>query len=260
VIDYTRTVSETEGSESSRRYRELMGASSTLMSRGRNEEALQLLDDAIAMAIGEREIRWALAYCRQATYIAKALKDFSKVKHYCETCLAQDPDDSWALSRLADVARRQGEIELAEEYTARYHKAALKRRPPARIIPCSTLPPGFPAELASAVFSSGNEVAWPLNLSVLAVEWFGSHGYAILGTELWEVRADGKSLRLGPGGVRGVCGNTVNRQRGEAWNSFVERSAVETRAYLRAFSASDIAEPGRQYFQVVWMSESGFPI
>ena len=116
------------------RDRELMGASSTLMSQNRNEEALKLLDDAIAMAIGEREIRWALAYCRQATYIAKLLKDFSKEKHYCEICLAHDPEDSWALTGLAGVARRQGEIELAEEYTVRCTKALHKRVGPARII------------------------------------------------------------------------------------------------------------------------------
>ena len=104
------------------------------MSQNRNEEALKLLDDAIAMAIGEREIRWALAYCRQATYIAKLLKDFSKEKHYCDICLAHDPEDSWALTGLADVARRQGEIELAEEYTVRCTKALHKRVGPARII------------------------------------------------------------------------------------------------------------------------------
>jgi tetratricopeptide (TPR) repeat protein len=138
-------MSETEGNESSRHYK-VMGASSTLMSLNRNEEALELLDDAIAMAIGEREIRWALAYCRQATYIAKLLKDFSKVKHYCETCLAHDPEDSWALAGLANVARRQGKIELAEEYTQRSHKALLKRCGPARIIGPSEMRDGARAK------------------------------------------------------------------------------------------------------------------
>lgn len=124
-------MSETEGDESSHRYREVMGASSVLMSQDRSEEALQLLDDAIAMAIGKRENGWVLTLSRQAAYIAKLLKDFSKVKHYCETNLAHDPDNAWALAGLADVARTQGEIELAKEYRARSHKAILKRWPPA---------------------------------------------------------------------------------------------------------------------------------
>jgi hypothetical protein len=43
------------------------------------------------------------------------------------------------------------------------------------------LPPQFPAELAAAAFLAGGEVAWPPALAVLAVEWFGSHNYAVLG-------------------------------------------------------------------------------
>ena len=36
------------------------------------------------------------------------------------------------------------------------------------------------------------------------------------------------------------------------------RSTVETRAYLHAFDSSDIADKGQAYFNVVWVSESGF--
>ena len=121
------------------------------------------------------------------------------------------------------------------------------------------LPPGFPAELASVVFSSGNEVAWPPSTAVLAVEWFGSHGYAVLGTELWFVQTDGiQSLPMGRDGMRGVYGNTVERQKDESWSSFVARSADETRSYLQSFDASDIVEQGRPHFNVVWVSESQF--
>ena len=58
--------------------------------------------------------------------------------------------------------------------------------------------------------------------------------------------------------MRGVYGNTVNRQKDEAWSSLVVRSTVETRAYLHAFDSSDIADKGQAYFNVVWVSESGF--
>jgi hypothetical protein len=121
------------------------------------------------------------------------------------------------------------------------------------------LPSSFPAELASVAFSSGDGVAWPPDLAVLAVEWFGSHGYAVLGTELWVLQTDGiQSLPVGRDGIRGVYGNTVDRQKDQAWSSFVVRSADETRKYLQAFNPSDIVEQGQMYFNIVWASESRF--
>ena len=93
----------------------------------------------------------------------------------------------------------------------------------------------------------------------MAAEWFGSHGYAVLGTELWVVQIDGiQSLSLGHDGMRGVYGNIVNRQKDEAWNSFVVRAMAETRSYLQTFDSSKILEPGQLYFNVVWASESDF--
>lgn len=127
------------------------------------------------------------------------------------------------------------------------------------LMPPDFLPPSFPAELADLAFSLEDEMAWSRDRAVLAVEWFGSHGYAILGTELWVVQTNGiQSLPLGHDRTRGVYGNAVSRQGDEAWNSFVARSMAETRAYLQAFNLSDIAEPGELYFNVVWVSESGF--
>lgn len=121
------------------------------------------------------------------------------------------------------------------------------------------LPPEFPTELAYAVFSRGDEVAWPPALAVSAVDWFGSHDYAVLGTELWLLQGDGiQSLPIGRSGMREVHGNTVNRHIHEAWSSFAARSAAETRAYLQSFKPSDIVEPGQPYFNVVWVSEADF--
>jgi hypothetical protein len=105
------------------------------------------------------------------------------------------------------------------------------------------LPTNFPAELADLAFSSGDEVAWSPERVVLAVEWFGTHGYAVLGTELWVIQKDDiQSLPLGHDGKRSVYGNTVNRRQDEPWSAFVVRSTSETRAYLQSFSVSEIAE------------------
>ena len=121
------------------------------------------------------------------------------------------------------------------------------------------LPSSFSTELAAAAFSTGNEVAWPPTLAVSAVEWFGAHGYAILGTELWLLYGDGiQSLPIGCSGMQEMHGNTVNRQNHEAWSSFVTRSVAETRAYLQSFKPSDIVEQGKVYFNVVWVSEADY--
>jgi hypothetical protein len=120
-------------------------------------------------------------------------------------------------------------------------------------------PPQFPAELAAAAFLAGDEVAWPPALAVAAVEWFGSHNYAVLGTEPWLLQDDGiQSLPTGRGGMREVHGNSVNRHIHEAWSSFAARSAAETREYLQSFNPSDIVEKGQLYFNVVWVSEVDF--
>jgi hypothetical protein len=121
------------------------------------------------------------------------------------------------------------------------------------------LPPDFPAELASLAFSSGDEVAWSAGPAALAVEWFGSHGYAVLGTELWVLQTNGiQSLPMGNNGRRGVYGNTVDRQKNEPWVSFASRSADQTQTYLRSFNPSDIAEQGELFFNVTWVSEPQF--
>jgi len=52
-------------------------------------------------------------------------------------------------------------------------------------MPSELFPPDFPSELRVAAFRAGDEVAWPRILAAAAVEWFGTNGYAVLGTELW---------------------------------------------------------------------------
>lgn len=120
-------------------------------------------------------------------------------------------------------------------------------------------PPNFPPELAVLAFKAGEEVAWPVSVSTSAVEWFGRHGYAVLGTELWLLK-DGaiQSLPIGLSGMGEVYGNTVNRESKEAWSTFVARAAAETGAYLQEFNPSDIVEDGQVYFNVVWVSEDEF--
>jgi hypothetical protein len=110
-------------------------------------------------------------------------------------------------------------------------------------------PSGFPSELVSAAFVACNEAAWRPAVAARSVEWLGTHGYAVLGTELW-LPKDGSIQSL-------PYFQNVDRRGGEAWHSFVARAAAETLAYLRAFTPQFIEE-GDVYVNVTWVSETEF--
>jgi hypothetical protein len=105
-------------------------------------------------------------------------------------------------------------------------------------------PSGFPSELASAAFVASNEAAWRPALAARSVEWLGTHGYAVLGTELW-LPKDGSIQSL-------PYFHNADRKGNEAWDSFVARAAAETLAYLRALTAKFIEE-GDVYVNVTWV-------
>jgi hypothetical protein len=133
------------------------------------------------------------------------------------------------------------------------------RHPKIANISSELFPPDFPSELRVSAFRADNEAAWPPVLAVAAVEWFGTHGYGVLGTELWLLKDVGiQSLPMGLSGMREVHGNTVNRGNQESWSSFVARAAAETRTYLQAFKPTDVLEQGRLVFNVTWVSEAEF--
>jgi len=106
-------------------------------------------------------------------------------------------------------------------------------------------PSGFPSELASAAFVASNEAAWRPALAARSVEWLGTHGYGVLGTELPK---DGSIQSL-------PYFQNVDRQGDAAWDSFVARAAAETSAYLRALTPKFI-EQGDVYVHVAWVSEA----
>jgi Tfp pilus assembly protein PilF len=114
---------DAEQKESWNRYRDAMSKSVRLMQDSRNQEALTLLDDAIAMAISEEENRWVLTLSHHAAVISNFLGDLPKVKHYYQTSLTYNSENPRALSGLADVAKEVGEIERAKQYAARCYKA-----------------------------------------------------------------------------------------------------------------------------------------
>jgi tetratricopeptide (TPR) repeat protein len=88
------------------RYRQAIRASTQLARQDQNEEALRLVDDAIAVAIGEKNNLYVRILSQHAAIISRYLGDWPRVKHYYQTSLAFNPEDPGALSGLADVAKR----------------------------------------------------------------------------------------------------------------------------------------------------------
>jgi|PeaSoiMetatran63_FD_contig_21_2178354_length_522_multi_15_in_0_out_0_1 tetratricopeptide (TPR) repeat protein len=116
-------MSQPETSKSWERYRDAINASAKLARKDDSEEALRLLDDAIAMAVSEKENQWVLTLSHHAAVISTFSGNFSRTKDYYQKSLAFNPENPRALFGLADVAQEQGELELGKEYAARCYKA-----------------------------------------------------------------------------------------------------------------------------------------
>jgi len=89
---------ENEKKQSWHLYRDAMSSSVRLAQQGDKEEALRLLDGAIASAISENENRWVLTLSHHAAVISNFLGNWSQVKHYYEKSLAFNPENPRALS------------------------------------------------------------------------------------------------------------------------------------------------------------------
>ena len=110
------------GDESWHRYRDAMSSSARLSQQDQNQEALRILDEAIAMAISQNESKWVLTLSHHAAIIANFAGNLPMARHYYQKSLEFNPENPRALSGLADVAKGQGDLELARGYAKRCHK------------------------------------------------------------------------------------------------------------------------------------------
>lgn len=104
-------------------YRDAISASAGLAQEDRPDEALKVLDKAVALAISEKESRWVLTLSHHAAVIASSVGDRPRTKQYYEQSLACNPENPRALLGLANVAKEQGELEQAKQYAARCYKS-----------------------------------------------------------------------------------------------------------------------------------------
>lgn len=93
--------------------------SSELSKNGQHQEALRLLNEAIADAKHENRIRSVRILSQHAAVIAEATGDLNLVRHYCEEMISTSPGNAMALYALADILYRQGSADLARQQAMR---------------------------------------------------------------------------------------------------------------------------------------------
>jgi hypothetical protein len=123
----------------------------------------------------------------------------------------------------------------------------------------------FPPELAQDAFRASNgEFGWIRAQIPSVVEFLKSHGFGILGGELWWIRdgfSDWTGLIPQRNGLPGVYPWVTNREPGEPWQHFVERGASDALAAVERWPAPDDLPPdlvGRILYNLTWVSDAEF--
>ena len=94
---------------------------------GHHEEALRLMDDVIAEAIKDGEDSWVFILIDHAAILNQSgFRDHSLSKRYYEEYLTHSSENPRALYRLADLAMKDGQTEIAKQYAERCHQAILR--------------------------------------------------------------------------------------------------------------------------------------
>ena|ERR1700730_18282887 len=107
------------------RLRAAMNGSSRLSQLGQYQEALKLLDDAIAEAIQEGRSSWIRMLTHHAAILGSFRGDLDLEKHCYEQSLACNPENPQALYGLARVSLEHGEPETAKQFAKRSYDAIL---------------------------------------------------------------------------------------------------------------------------------------
>ena len=104
-----------------------INASAELWKIGEQQEALKVLDDAIAYWVQERnQISPIRTLCHHAAVLCRSVGDLRRVMHYYQQSLTHSPDNPIALYGLAEVALEQGDADLAKQYAKRSYDATVQ--------------------------------------------------------------------------------------------------------------------------------------
>lgn len=103
-----------------------LNGSLKLSRSGQLQEAYRLMDEVIAEAIKEGDNLSAILLIDQAALLNGVKRDLSLVKHYYEQILTYSPENPRAWYQLADIAMKDGQIDIARQYAKKCYQAILQ--------------------------------------------------------------------------------------------------------------------------------------
>jgi tetratricopeptide (TPR) repeat protein len=108
----------------------IVSRSVELSQSGEYQEALKIIDEAIARAAPQKKTLWAKVLSRHAVAIARSARDDDSIRRFCEQIIRYDPDDATARYVLADVLLRQEQVDLARQQALMSYAAAERSNSP----------------------------------------------------------------------------------------------------------------------------------
>ena len=96
--------------------RELLEQALALASESNLEEAISRLDEGLGVAAEEENRKWIAILARNAGLICDRSGDLAKAEGYYKKALEADTSDPYMHFALADLYKREGKLELANDH------------------------------------------------------------------------------------------------------------------------------------------------
>lgn len=96
--------------------RDAMQRSLELSKTGQKEQALNILDSALAQAIHDNRGTWVSILCRHAAVLARTMGDRRREIHYEEQALPYAKEYRFAAYHFAQLLLSDGQVGRAEQY------------------------------------------------------------------------------------------------------------------------------------------------
>jgi tetratricopeptide (TPR) repeat protein len=107
------------------RGRQAMQQSLELAGTGKHDQALSLLDGALAQATEENRGMWVAILCRHAAVFAHAIGDRHREIRYAEEALPYAKDYRFAIYNFAQLLLRDGQVDLAQKYASEAYSLSI---------------------------------------------------------------------------------------------------------------------------------------
>jgi hypothetical protein len=104
------------------RGREVMHQSLEFLKAGQKEQALNVLDNALAEAIQENRATWVSIFCSHAAVLAHAMGNRRREIHYAEQALPFAKEHRFAAYNFAQLLLSDGQVARAERYATEAYK------------------------------------------------------------------------------------------------------------------------------------------